>query len=122
MDIPGDLTVLGDPELLARAVGNVLRNAIRYGGTGLIKIAARREDDESAILTVRDEGPGVPPESLLRLFDAFYRPDPSRCRETGGSGLGLAIVKSCLEATGGSVTARNLPEGGFEVTMRFQAG
>ena len=68
-----------------------------------------------------DAGPGVPEEELHKIFDAFYRVDTSRARETGGVGLGLSIVKMCAEACGGTVAARNRPEGGLEVTLRLPA-
>ncbi len=116
---PG-LHVLGDPDLLARAIGNVLRNAIRYAGdAGPITFAAATRGAE-VLLTIADSGPGVPPETLHRLFDPFYRPESARTREGGGAGLGLAIVKSCIEACGGSVAVRNAKPQGLEVTMTLQ--
>ena len=94
---------------------------MRYAGdAGGILVSVGQSGKEVSI-TVADNGPGVPPEALPRLFDAFYRPDDARSRETGGVGLGLAIVKSCVEACGGTVTARNRDEGGFAVEMKFQA-
>jgi two-component system sensor histidine kinase CpxA len=72
-------------------------------------------------LVVTDTGPGVPPESLARLFDAFYRPDAARTREAGGVGLGLAIVKTCVEACGGAVAARNGASCGLEVILALRA-
>ncbi len=65
---------------------------------------------------VADSGPGVPEEELPKIFDAFYRVDTSRTRETGGVGLGLSIVKMCVESCGGTVAARNRPGGGLEVS------
>jgi len=120
-EINGDLQVTADPELLARALGNVVRNAVRYAGTaGPIDISARREGDEIAI-EVRDSGKGVPEESLGQLFEPFYRPEPSRGRETGGVGLGLAIVRTCVQACQGAVNAKNLRPVGFAVTMTLKA-
>lgn len=122
LNVPEGTTVISEPELLSRAVGNVLRNAIRYAGhAGPIVIDATRRNDE-AIITITDSGPGVPEDALPRLFDAFYRPDIARSRENGGSGLGLAIVKSCVEAVHGSVTARNRPGGGLEVQIAQPIG
>ena len=117
MEIGDDLRVLAEPELLARALGNIIRNAVRYAGdAGPIRIAAAPHAD-GIVLTVTDEGPGVPPESLDRLFDPFFRPDVSRTGETGGTGLGLAIVKSCVEACGGSVAVRNREPRGLQVEL-----
>jgi two-component system sensor histidine kinase CpxA len=114
------LHVLADPDLLARAVGNVLRNAVRYAGdAGPITISATVRGAE-VLFTVTDNGPGVPPETLHRLFDPFYRPETARTREGGGAGLGLAIVKSCVEACGGSVAVKNVLPRGLEVTMRLR--
>jgi two-component system sensor histidine kinase CpxA len=111
--VPGDLGVLADPELLVRALSNLLRNAIRYGAdAGPVQIRAARREEESVSITITDCGPGVPEAELQKIFDAFYRVDASRNRQTGGSGLGLAIVRTCVESCNGSVTAENrLPHG-----------
>jgi two-component system, OmpR family, sensor histidine kinase CpxA len=121
VNIPGDLSVRGHFELLQRAVANLLRNALRYAGdAGPVSIDAWREQDH-VILTVSDKGPGVSPLELEKLFDPFYRVDPSRTSETGGVGLGLAIVKSCVEACGGVVSATNRNPHGLEVRIRLSA-
>ena len=120
VEIDEALRVLAEPELLARALGNVVRNAIRYAGeSGPIQIGTlvRGED---VVVSVTDNGPGVPPDSLHRLFDPFYRPEAARTREGGGAGLGLAIVKSCAEACGGSVSVRNVAPHGLQVDLRLQ--
>ncbi|MEQ1859722.1 MAG: HAMP domain-containing sensor histidine kinase [Chthoniobacteraceae bacterium] len=113
-DIPAGLAAQAEPRLLARALGNVVRNAVRYGGAGPIVISAA-PDGERVNLIIADNGPGVPLDSLPRLFDAFYRPDVARTRETGGTGLGLAIVKTCIEACRGTVAARLGEPRGLEV-------
>ena len=121
LEIPAGLVVHADPDLLARALGNLLRNAIRHGGeAGRITVRAEGAGDDVTI-AVADSGPGVPEEELPRIFDAFYRVDTSRTRETGGVGLGLSIVKMCVEACGGTVTARNRLAGGLEVVLRLGA-
>jgi two-component system sensor histidine kinase CpxA len=120
VEIPHDFLVQADPELLTRALANLLRNAIRYAGpAGPITLAASRQGNQAHI-TVSDHGPGVPPADLARIFDPFYRVDPSRDRATGGVGLGLAIVKTCVEVCGGAVTCRNLHPTGLEVAIRLQ--
>jgi len=117
VEVPADLTCFARPELLQRALSNLVRNALRYAGdAGPITITARREGT-SCVILVTDLGPGVPPEHLDRIFDAFYRTDPDRARNTGGAGLGLAIVKTCIEACGGTATARNRETRGLEVRL-----
>ncbi len=109
----------GTPALLRSAFENVVRNAVRHApeGTG-VKISLRREGGE-AVLSVRDEGAGVPEESLADIFRPFYRVDDSRTRETGGTGLGLAITERAVRLHGGTVTAANIPGGGFAVEIRL---
>lgn len=114
---PG-LNAVADPLLLARAVGNLVRNArIHAGEQAQISIGAY-ERGELVEITVTDDGPGVLPEELSRLFEPFYRPDASRSRDTGGSGLGLAIVRTAIEACGGECRASLPIGGGFSVTLR----
>jgi len=110
-------SVLADPDLLGRALANILRNAVRYAGdAGPIVIAANARGEEICV-SVTDRGPGVPKEFLHRLFDPFYRPETARTREGGGTGLGLAIVKGCVEACGGSVSVKNVQPTGLEVSL-----
>jgi two-component system, OmpR family, sensor histidine kinase CpxA len=113
--ISEEMRVLGVPVLLARAVGNVVRNAVRYAGSP-IRITAELRDGR-VHLTISDQGPGVPADSIPRIFDPFFRPDTSRTSDTGGTGLGLAIVKTCVEASGGTVSARNGTPRGFEIEI-----
>lgn len=121
VEVDTALSVTAHPELLARAVGNLLRNAIRYAGTaGPITVAAAQSGKQVS-LCVRDCGPGVPAEALHKIFDPFYRLEADRARVTGGAGLGLAIVKSCVETCQGSIAAHNLQPAGFEVAITLQA-
>ncbi len=140
VDLPGALTALAEPDLLARALGNVIRNALRYAApvhtgsesysyrptlntdgrpTGPITVSGR-QDGAHVVLSVTDCGPGVPEEALHRLFDPFFRPESARTRETGGAGLGLAIVKSCVEACGGTVAVRNVQPSGLQVDFTLR--
>lgn len=99
--------VSGDPELLRRAVENVLRNAIHYSpeqGTILITLA---EAVHVATITVRDYGPGVPAESLAQIFQPFFRVQEARESSSGGIGLGLAIAERAVKQHHGTITARN---------------
>jgi len=115
--------VLGSPELLGRAVENVIRNAIAYTAEGTsVEIqlySEQRLGSRFAILQVRDQGPGVPEAALKSIFRPFYRLDLSRQRSTGGYGVGLAITERAVRLHGGAVTARNAKEGGLIVEMRL---
>lgn len=116
--IPETVSALGDPELLVRALGNLVRNAIRHaGGVGPITISTNLSTPGQVLLSVIDSGPGVPPEALARLGEPFFRPDLARSRETGGTGLGLAIVKTCVEACQGKLELRNGTERGLVATL-----
>ena len=117
--VPAHLRVTAAPELLVRALANLLRNALQHG-TGPITLRAEARGD-TVTLAVADTGPGVPEADLPRLFDAFYRVDPSRTRATGGTGLGLAIVKTCIESCAGTVTARNRAPRGLEILLHLRA-
>ena len=120
VEVDAALEAAGDAELLTRAVGNLLRNALRYAGAaGPITISASREGG-NVVIAVRDCGPGVPEDELAKLFDPFYRLDPSRDRAPGGVGLGLAIVKTCVAACGGTVTCRNRTPSGLEARIELK--
>lgn len=115
------LEAMADADKLQRAIGNLIRNAVRYAGAdGPIIIAGVRRNGH-IILTVSDCGPGLPEEELDKVLAPFYRPELSRTREGGGVGLGLAIVKASVEACGGSVRCRNREPRGLEVEIRLNA-
>ena len=122
IEIDDELSVLAQPELLSRAVGNVIRNAVRYAGqAGEISISAEKTENNSVEITIADEGNGVPEETLTKIFDPLFRVDKDRSRASGGSGLGLAIVKTCVEACGGRVYAKNLSPKGFAVKILLKS-
>lgn len=105
------LRVLCNRDLLLRALGNLIRNASKHAPGSPLLVRAQAKGD-AVVVQLADQGPGVPPDALARLFEPFYRVDGSRRAETGGTGLGLAIVKSCIESFGGSVSASaNEPSG-----------
>jgi signal transduction histidine kinase len=79
-------------------------NAIRYAPEGGHVELILADDGTRAAISVRDDGPGLAPDQAARVFDRFYRADPSRSRDAGGSGLGLTITKSLVEAMGGTIT------------------
>ena len=120
MEVPETLAAMAEPSLLARAVGNLVRNAVRYAGTdGPITVSAL-ETGEGVEIRVEDNGAGVPAEYLEKIFEPFFRIDPSRNRETGGTGLGMAIVRSCVTSFGGTVRAQNRDPKGLEVTITLK--
>jgi two-component system sensor histidine kinase CpxA len=110
-EVPGAVTLEGDPELLRRAVENVVRNAIRYAPRDTAVDVALESQGARAMVRVRDRGPGVPEEALSRLFDAFYRVDSDRDRASGGVGLGLSIARRAVELHQGSIRAKNADPG-----------
>jgi signal transduction histidine kinase len=98
-------------------MGNLIGNALRYVPEGgHIAVRARREAD-SVVVTVADNGPGVPPADLSRLFERFWRADRARRRATGGSGLGLSIARHIVEAHGGRIWAEETPGGGLTISF-----
>jgi two-component system, OmpR family, sensor kinase len=111
--------VRGNPELLRRAIENVVRNAIRFTGAGEPVELELDADDERVELRVRDHGPGVPEETLGKIFKPFYRVEGDRSRNTGGTGLGLAIVEQSMLLHGGRVHAENHREGGLVVVLEL---
>ena len=122
IEIDAKFSVLAQPELLSRAVGNVVRNAVRYAGqAGEILISAEEAENNLVEITIADEGAGVPEDALTKIFDPLFRVDKDRSRASGGSGLGLAIVKTCVEACGGRVYAKNLSPKGFAVKILLKS-
>ena len=112
---------VGDTELLASAIENVVRNALRHTPRGSkVEIAlARLPVDDRCRIQVRDQGCGVPESALERIFDPFFRTDAARGHTSGGSGIGLAIAKKAVAAHGGTLQARNTSDGGLEVTFEL---
>jgi two-component system, OmpR family, sensor kinase len=110
--------VRADAELLASAIENVVRNALRYSPPGSAVEITLRTNPGDARLIVRDHGPGVPEADLQRIFEPFFRVAESRSRESGGDGIGLAITARVLAAHGGATRAQNAPGGeGLQVEL-----
>lgn len=103
--------VIGSRELLRRAVENVVRNAIRYSPEGAPIEIALSHDTQNVSIGVRDRGPGVPNETLTRIFDPFFRVEEARNKTGGGSGLGLSIAKRAIQAHHGQIKAENAHPG-----------
>lgn len=115
-----DLAVWGNAALLEQAVVNLVDNAVKYspsGGTVRVEVSA--EEDGAVLVQVRDEGCGIPPEHLPRLFERFYRVDKARSRSEGGTGLGLAIVRHVVLVHGGQVGVSSTPGQGSVFHMRL---
>jgi signal transduction histidine kinase len=111
-------SVMGDPELLRRAIENVLRNAIRHSpACEPIELMAGG-DANMAVISIRDRGPGVPDGALQNIFQPFFRVETDRGRQTGGAGLGLAIAERAIAVHKGSVKAEN-SEPGLRVEIRL---
>lgn len=121
LNLPPGLCAQVDADLLGRALGNLVRNAVRYAGdAGPITLSATREGNR-VILCVDDEGPGVPASDVDRLGEPFFRPELARTRESGGVGLGLAIVRTSVAACQGEVRFSNRTPRGFRAELRLAA-
>jgi len=114
------LSVVLDPQRVEQVISNLVGNAIRYVPEGgRVWVTATRIKGGVQI-TVNDNGKGIPAEDLPYVFDRFWRKDKSRSRATGGTGLGLSIAKQLVEAQGGTIEAKNLPEGGLQILIEFK--
>jgi len=111
-------TLLGDPLQLRHAIENVLRNACFYAGDGGVIEVVTEEREGSALIYIRDNGPGVPDEKLEKIFHAFYRSSEAREANSGGFGVGLTISKRIIHAHKGTIEAKNRPQGGLEVCFK----
>jgi two-component system, OmpR family, sensor kinase len=117
------VTVRGDAVLLASAIENVVRNALRYTPErSTVALAVALLGRERVAVTVEDEGPGVPEAELKQIFAPFHRVAESRGRDTGGDGLGLAITDRVMQAHHGTARAENRPGGGLRVTLEMPTG
>jgi two-component system phosphate regulon sensor histidine kinase PhoR len=115
----GTEAVIGDPIRVEQVLVNLLSNASKYVQPGGQIEVVWEELKEGTMLYVRDNGPGIPPDSQSRLFERFYRVDRARSREEGGTGLGLAIVKHIMQRHGGAAWVTSEPGKGSEFACRF---
>ncbi len=113
------VVISGDDTRLRQAVGNLIRNALVHTPSESPIEVALETHDGVATMSVVDHGPGLEPDDAGRIFEPFYRADPSRSRDSGGAGLGLSIVAAIVDAHGGSVKVSETPGGGatFEVEL-----
>ena len=113
-------SVMATRDELHQVIYNLVDNAVKYSHDGgQVWVSLRREGDRWAVLTVADNGVGIPEEDLPRIFRRFYRVDKARSRAAGGTGLGLSIVQDTVKNRGGSVAAANRPGGGAVFTVRW---
>ena len=118
--LDGTATAVGDRLLLQRALGNLLSNAIRHTPSGGTVAVNLRLADGAATIVVENPGQPIPADALPKIFDRFFRVDPSRQRNGEGAGLGLAIVKSVVEVHRGSIEAES-DERGTRFRIRLPA-
>ena len=104
------------PIALRRAISNLVENAVRYGGHADVKLT---QEAELLVVTIEDEGTGIPPSEREKVFEPFYRREPSRNRATGGVGLGLSIARSVIWEHGGDVQLSNRKDGGLHVRIEL---
>ncbi|WP_158926487.1 ATP-binding protein [Acidisphaera sp. S103] len=112
---PAHVTVQARSLSLKRVFVNLVANAVNYGGSARVRLVTR--DPRMVTVEVEDDGPGIPPSELDRVFEPFHRGEPSRNRETGGVGLGLPIARNIMRAHGGDVVIANRPSGGAKATV-----
>lgn len=115
-DATGDVIVLGDRLALRRIVANIIDNAVKYGHVARLRIQLKTS---AVVLTVDDEGPGIPADRRQAMLEPFNRLESSRNRATGGAGLGLAVVRSLVEAHDGTIALMAAPGGGTRVRIEL---
>jgi signal transduction histidine kinase len=112
------VSLMTRPQALRRILGNLVDNALKFGGTA--EITASTLPGGQTLITVLDRGPGIPAESLEAVFEPFYRLEASRNRDTGGTGLGLAIARQLAMAMDATLTLHNRPGGGLEARLTLR--
>ena len=115
---PGPVWVKADPQRIQQVMTNLIENGIRYGNENGRVLVLLEEEKKHILVSVRDDGPGIPPEHLSRIFERFYRVEKSRSKDRGGTGLGLAIVKHILNAHKSKITVMSKLEKG--TTFKFK--
>jgi two-component system phosphate regulon sensor histidine kinase PhoR len=113
------IMVYADRQRIGQVLTNLIDNAIKYGNDGGRVIVEFESDKEHVAVTVKDDGPGIEPEHLKRIFERFYRIEKSRSRDKGGTGLGLAIVKHIMEAHKSKVSVSSKPGKGTQFRFKL---
>jgi two-component system sensor histidine kinase VicK len=111
-----------DEDKIIQVLDNIITNAMKYSPEGGQITFSINEEDDQIIVSISDQGMGIPKENLARIFDRFYRVDKARSRKLGGTGLGLAIAKEMVEAHGGRIWARSEEGKGTEISFSLPAG
>jgi signal transduction histidine kinase len=120
LEAPGELPEMWlDPDKIDQILGNLVENAVRHGAGTVTIVVEPDSREQGAVVSVRDEGEGIPPEATQRVFRQFWR---GHGQPRGGTGLGLFIVKGLVEAHGGTITVRRAPGGGAEFRFTLPAG
>jgi len=114
LELGRPITLHGNRISLRRLVSNLLDNALKYGNRARLRLSV---EQDSCLLEVDDDGPGIPEQMQQRVFDPFFRIETSRNRDTGGVGLGLASVQAIVLDHGGEITLSNRRGGGLRVTV-----
>jgi signal transduction histidine kinase len=116
---PRGVTISCRPAALRRAISNLVDNAVKYGGSAAVRLSP---ETERVVITVDDEGPGIPPSEREKVFDPFYRIGSSRDPDTGGVGLGLSVTRSIIWEHGGEITLASRKGGGLSVRVELPLG
>lgn len=115
---PNRMAFSCQPSAMRRALANLIGNAVIHGGNARVLL---RDRDRAIEIAIEDDGPGIPPDQLDRVFQPFYRLESSRSRQTGGSDLGLAVVRTIIGAHGGEVSLCNAERGGLIASVHLPA-
>ncbi len=118
-DLEGDRPILIQEDDLYQIVFNLIENGIKYNTPGGALTVCLRQEEDNAILEVRDTGVGIPEDALSHIFERFYRVDKARSRASGGSGLGLAIVRAIVQRNRGQITVDSIPGKGTTFSVCF---
>ena len=111
--------MLAAPDEMYQVIFNLVDNAIKYNRSGCFVQVELRREGETVLLTVSDNGIGIPESDLSQIFERFYRVDKARSRSAGGTGLGLSIVRDFVQKRGGTVSAACREGGGSVFTVRL---
>ena len=118
IDGPHHMVVAGRHLALKRAMTNLVQNALKYGCQASLHAS---QVGDRVVISIEDEGPGIPPNQLEAVFEPFYRGEPSRARSTGGHGLGLTVARMILRSHGGDVTLANRNPKGLQARVTLPA-